>query len=144
MQCLKIIIFFLLETAGFRALQFPLLELMRSLSPQPAKEVEFFSMALLLWMLSSGSRRTLNLIPDRLAKEEQLCKYSDLKTYLFTHAYCQILGVKIYAYLLSNFGTRRISTVHIYIYPAASEVKLNHIPFYDTFVILQDPTSHFS
>lgn len=113
MQCLKIIIFFLLETAGFRVLQFPLLELMRSLSPQPAKEVEFFSMALLLWMLSSGPRRTLYLIPDRLAKEEQLCKYSDLKTYLFTDAHCQILGVQIHAYLLSNFGTRRISITYM-------------------------------
>lgn len=31
----------------------------------------------------------------------------------------------------------------LHICSAASEVKLNHIPFYHTFVILQDPTSYF-
>jgi hypothetical protein len=57
--------FFPLETAGFRALHFPMQELMRSPSPHPAKEVKFLPETFLLWMLSSGARRTLNLILDR-------------------------------------------------------------------------------
>ena len=70
----------------------------------------------------------------------QLCKYSDFEAHLFTDTYYQLLRVKIYAYLLSTFGIRRIITVY-----TLQFLRLNQIVslLCDTFVILQDLISYF-